>query len=233
MGLRTMKTFSKAECPECLELDKKLRAFLKDVPPDPQEEPVKDPTPYMCSVHGGLYRSRMSGKLIPMPLDFVLGKMVLKSNEHGVPNYEAEFPSLEGKDVQVRRKKDARDTYEVSVDGQSFLSVTDVNLEDGTYVFHEPWIVTEGFWNEEGNHQVPSDTQVVYARYHAFPVTYDEDAEAGKVQVYCEKPHLTPEGKPCRARLTDAEEHHVVCPTCGVEIKLWEYAVGPEQHEHA
>lgn len=221
-----MEAFSKTQCAGCTALDGKLREFLKTVPPNPEEEPVKDPTIYMCRVHAALYASRMSGKLVPFPLSFVMDRMKLHDGKGGVPEYEAEFPSLEGKDLKVTRVEGKSDTFEVEMDGHPFTARTDVGLEEGTYVFHEPWVLTHGYWVVEGQHRVPPEALETYGKYHAFPVTYDEEMEKGTVQVYCEKPHLTRDGKRCRARVTDVEPHHVVCPGCSVEIKLWEYAVG-------
>lgn len=221
-----MQTFSKSECQECTALDVKLREFLKTVPPHPEEEPVKDPTPYMCDVHASLWRSRVSGKLIPFPLEYVLGRMELRTGENGIADYEAEFPELEGKELKTTLVKDVEDTFKVAMDGKEFTAVTDVGLEEGTYVFHEPWVLTHGYWVVEGKHKVPPEAAEIYGRYRAFPVTYDEDLEKDTVQVYCEKPHVKKDGSPCTARVTDVEPHHVVCPECGVELKLWEYAIG-------
>lgn len=222
-----MEPFAKRECSQCQHLDQKLRAFLSSLPKDVQEEPVKDPTPYMCDIHARLYHARIGGKLIPMPIDLVMPKMVWASGNAGAADEEPEFPALDGLPVQVRLKDGAHGLFEISLAGDSFEASTDVGLVEGTYIFHEPWIMTEAFWKQEMKHPVPPEAQAVMARYHAVPITYDDDLEAGKVQVYCEPPHLTREGKPCNARVTDAEEHHVICPQCGVEVKLWEYAVGP------
>ena len=226
-----MEPFSKRECAECQQLDHKLREYLASLPKDLPDEPVKDPSPYMCAIHLRLFRARVGGKLIPMPMELVLPKMQLRAGENGEPDLETEFPALDGAEVTVRARPGALNTYEVSVLGTTFESVTDVGLQDGVYIFHEPWIMTEAFWRKQMKGEVPPEARAALERYHAIPITYDDDIEAGKVQVYCEPPHVDREGRRCTARVTDAEEHHVVCPKCGVEVKLWEYAVGPSQEE--
>ena len=241
--------FDKSRCKECIKLDAKLQKYLSSLPSDYYDSKlgfvvrrkVDDPRPFMCRVHRALLDAYDSGRYISFPADFVLSKIRLRAKDCWLPqkierldgvviesnpapvtvqNYYDEYPELEGKVFRII-EKDGK-YYAVFENATVEVSFGDEEPETGEFVFLRPWVLTEGYWIGLCRHKFDPEQIPYVQKYHAAPAL---GAAEGLVMVWCQRPHLTSNGKRCTGRVIQVAPYHILCQRCGVEVKLWEYGV--------
>jgi hypothetical protein len=252
--------YGKWQCPECVELDVALQEALNRKPENRYDDELgyivnrcltdEEAKQYMCPIHRSLLRAYDHTLCLEFPAEYVLSRVttspavlnyvkVPAKNSEGfeyepglriVDHYDAKC-SLEGKIFTLR--KAGEQWFAQFEDGEVPVKIGyGKPLENETYIFSTPKIVTEGRFLEDRAHQKREYELIKehFKKYHAAPsiLVLNEKKpppETNIVRVTCTPTHLTPQGQRCNGTAEYGGAYRVVCEKCRLQVKLWEYGV--------